>query len=255
MASLSAGRAVPSRINTEGALGVAAGKVIFEGALVCALAGFATPGATALGLVVLGVAKALADNSAVGAADGDVSVEFRKGTFQFANSAAADAITNADIGKTCYIVDDQTVARLPAGNTRSPAGKVVEVDARGVWVEVGDDIRKIWVPLRATDLVAANAAIYGFASPVNGVITDIRSSLEGNALTIGDATLTGKINAVAITTGVITITQAGSAIGDKDQATPTAANVVAVGDRVNFTVGGANTNAAAFAELMVEISF
>ena len=53
----------------------------------------------------------------------------------FANSAAADAITLADIGADCYIVDDQTVAKTSATNTRSVAGKVFDVDAEGVWVD------------------------------------------------------------------------------------------------------------------------
>ena len=58
------------------------------------------------------------------------------------------------------------------------------------------------------------------------------------ALATGDATLTGKIGANAITNGVITITQAGSAAGDVDSATPSAAKTVAAGDVISFTGGG-----------------
>ena len=54
---------------------------------------------------------------------------------QFANSAATDAITLADIGKDCFIVDDQTVAKTDGSGTRSRAGRVFDVDADGVWVE------------------------------------------------------------------------------------------------------------------------
>ncbi len=46
------------------------------------------------------------------------------GRHRFANSAAGDLITKADIGAACYIVDDQTVARTNGTNTRSPAGVV-----------------------------------------------------------------------------------------------------------------------------------
>jgi hypothetical protein len=53
---------------------------------------------------------------------------------------------------------------------------------------------------------------------------------------------------------VITITQAGSAVGDQDSAQPTAANAVVPGDRINFTVGGANTSATAYAQLLIEIT-
>ena len=40
-----------------------------------------------------------------------------------------------DIGKDCFIVDDQTVAKTNGANTRSRAGKVFDVDADGVWVD------------------------------------------------------------------------------------------------------------------------
>jgi carbonic anhydrase/acetyltransferase-like protein (isoleucine patch superfamily) len=94
------------------------------------------PGAVAVGLIVRGLAQEQADNSA-GAA-GDVTVESQPGVFPFANSAAGDAITRAEIGDDCYIVDDSTVAKTnPGGNTRSVAGKIVDVDAKGVWVRIG----------------------------------------------------------------------------------------------------------------------
>ncbi|HEY2070706.1 MAG TPA: hypothetical protein VGG48_14205 [Rhizomicrobium sp.] len=251
--ALSTGRAVSSRRDDRGSLGVAQGKHIYEGALVCASGGYALPGAHAIGLIALGVAEYEADNTAGN--DGDLNIDFRFGTFLFGNSAGADAITIADIGKHCYVVDDETVARTDAGNTRSPAGRIVDVAATGVWVRVGPDERKAYLPLRIDDLVGADARVFAFTSPVNGEITDVRCSLERHALAAGDATLTGRINGAAITGGLITITQAGSAVGDKDEATPTALNVVAVGDRVNFTVGGANTDATAFAQLVVTITY
>ena len=68
-------------------------------------------------------------------------------------------------------------------------------------------------------------------------------SVTEGVLTTGDATITAKINGVAITTGVITVTQAGSAAGDKDSCVPTALNVVAVGDELSLTVGGTNATA------------
>lgn len=93
--------------------------------------------------------------------------------------------------------------------------------------------------------------VYGFASPVAGTITNIQTRLKA-PLTTGDATLTGKIGNTAITGGVITITQSGSAIGDIDSASPSAANTVAVGSNVSFTVGGTN-DAAVGATVTVTI--
>ena len=133
MVALTESRLTKKRENLVFARGVAATKKIFEGALVCLSAtGFATPGAVATTLKADGRAKTTVDNTA--GADGAVKVEVEKGTFQFANSAAGDAITIADIGNDCYVVDDQTVAKTNGGATRSIAGKIVDVDALGVWV-------------------------------------------------------------------------------------------------------------------------
>ena len=81
------------------------------------------------------MALATVDNLA-GAA-GAVSAETETGVFRFKNSAAGDLITRADLGVDCYIVDDETVAKTSATNTRAIAGKVRDIDADGVWVQVG----------------------------------------------------------------------------------------------------------------------
>jgi hypothetical protein len=65
-----------------------------------------------------------------------VRVRIRRGVLQFANSASTDLVTRADIGKSAYMVDDQTVAKTSGSNTRSVAGIIRDVDAQGVWVEV-----------------------------------------------------------------------------------------------------------------------
>ena len=116
--------------------GVATGVKIFAGSLVCLSAtGVATPGAVATTLKSLGRAEETVDNTA--GADGAVTVKVKRGVFRFANSAAADEITAAEIGSDCYVVDDQTVAKTNGANTRSVAGKVFNVDAQGVWVVFG----------------------------------------------------------------------------------------------------------------------
>lgn len=106
---------------------------IHAGALVAANAtGYATPGAVATTLTYLGRAEEQKDNT--GNAPGAKTVLVRRGkVFKFLNSGA-DAVTQAEMGKTCYIVDDQTVAKTDGTGTRSAAGKVLGVDADGVWV-------------------------------------------------------------------------------------------------------------------------
>ena len=68
-------------------------------------------------------------------ADGAKSVLAKRGVFKFFN-AAADAVAAGDVGKDCYILDDQTVAKTNPNSTRAVAGIVQEVDADGVWVDV-----------------------------------------------------------------------------------------------------------------------
>lgn len=135
MAALTEPRTTAKRDSKSFGRGVAATKKIYEGSLVCLSAtGYATPGATATTLVADGLALETVDNTS--GADGALTVQVEKGTFRFANSTAGDAITRAEIGDDCYIVDDQTVAKTNGGTTRSVAGKIMDVDALGVWVKI-----------------------------------------------------------------------------------------------------------------------
>ncbi|MFZ1680357.1 MAG: hypothetical protein WAT70_05000, partial [Rhizobiaceae bacterium] len=92
-------------------------------------------GATATTLTAAGRAEQRVDNSDGAAAA--KSIRVRSGVFRWNNSAAGDAITAAEIGDECFIVDDNTVAKTNGGATRSVAGKIVNVDAHGVWVRTG----------------------------------------------------------------------------------------------------------------------
>lgn len=243
--ALSADRNTPRLEGDILSFGVVAGALVYAGALVMLnVSGYVTKGQAATGLFGVGRAE---ERATGGAADGDVTMRVRAGTFRFANSAAGDQITIADRGKVCYAVDDQTVAKTSNSGARSPAGFVADVDAQGVWVEF--DLAKMgaWLAAREEEVNVRVATlvgngVYRAISPVSGRLKKISSITEG-VLTTGDATLTAKINGVAVTNGVITITQAGSAAGDKDSATPTAANYVAEGDELSLTVGGTNATA------------
>lgn len=135
MAALAADRNTPEREGSIRVFNVAASTKIFYGALVVLNAGNAEPGSTATGLKAVGRSEEPVDNSSGSA--GDKQVRVRSGTFRYNNSASGDAITAADITSTCYIVDDQTVAKTDGTGTRSAAGKIFEVDDQGVWVTVG----------------------------------------------------------------------------------------------------------------------
>lgn len=134
MPALSADRNTPMKDGELIPVPIAANVKIFAGSLVVANAsGYAAPGSTATTLTYLGRAEEQVDNT--GGADAAKTVRVRrKKAFKFAN-LATDLVTQAELGKTCYIVDDQTVAKTNGTNTRSAAGKVLGVEADGVWVE------------------------------------------------------------------------------------------------------------------------
>ena len=136
MAALTADRNTPLRDAKDFEFPVLAAVKIFAGALVGfnASAAFARHGLTSTTFKCVGVAQELADNSA--GANGAINVKVRRGTFRFNNSSAGDLITLANVGSDCYVVDDQTVALTNGTSTRSVAGKIRDVDADGVWVEI-----------------------------------------------------------------------------------------------------------------------
>jgi hypothetical protein len=133
MTALTQDRNTPSRSRSKRTLPVKAAAKIFAGAMSGIDAtGFLVPMSTSATLKCVGRNERRVDNTA--GANGAVNGEVSTGTFRFANSAAADLITLADIGADCYAVDDQTVAKTSATSTRSVAGKIFDVDASGVWV-------------------------------------------------------------------------------------------------------------------------
>ena len=71
-------------------------------------------------------------------------------------------------------------------------------------------------------------------------VSTVYAVLNG-ALATADGTATFAINGANITTGVVTLTNAGSAAGVKYSATPTALNTGVAGDVIRVTVGGGST--------------
>ncbi len=108
---------------------MAAAARIHAGHMVCANArGYAVMGSNATGLTSLGMATEFVDNST--GSDGDQSILVRKGkAFSFSNNGASP-VTQALVGKPCYIADSQSVAAV--GDV--VAGTVLFIDADGVWV-------------------------------------------------------------------------------------------------------------------------
>lgn len=136
MPALTADRNTPYREGGQYQFPMAANARIYAGGIVMLNAtGYATKGAVATGQICVGRAEEQEDNT--GGAAGDKAVSVRSGVYKYANSAATDAITIAEIGDNCFIIDDQTVAKTDGTGTRSVAGRVVGVESDGVWVRMG----------------------------------------------------------------------------------------------------------------------
>lgn len=121
-------------------LGLKAGAVVLHGtfALVDST-GFAVASNTnVLGThKCLGVWDASYDNT--GGSDGDrIGVVRRKQVFLFKN-LSTDAVTQADLGATVYVADNQSIAKTHNTNARPVAGKFLGFDTEftdHVWVEI-----------------------------------------------------------------------------------------------------------------------
>ena len=135
MAALSAARNTPERAGGVVGYPVKASVKPIQGGIAVLSAGYAAPGTAATGLIAIGRFEETVDNTS--GANGAVTAQVKRGTFQFGNSTAGDLIAQVDAGADCYIVDDQTVAKTNGSNTRSVAGKIIAVDADGVWVKIG----------------------------------------------------------------------------------------------------------------------
>lgn len=134
MAALTTDRNTLKRDAVQFEFPVAANTMLYAGGIGCVnSSGYAVPGSTSTTLKAIGRIDEVANN--VGGAAGAIRVKLRRGCYGFANSTAGDLITLADVGASCYIVDDQTVAKTNGGATRSVAGVIRDVDAKGVWVE------------------------------------------------------------------------------------------------------------------------
>jgi hypothetical protein len=121
----------------------AAAQLIYAGAIVCRnSSGYAAKGATATGMVGIGRAEERVDNS--GGNAGDLKIRVRPGVYRYLNSTSTDAITITEIGKPCYVVDDEKVAKTDGTGTRSIAGFVEDVDAQGVWVRFDEALARAY---------------------------------------------------------------------------------------------------------------
>jgi hypothetical protein len=88
--------------------------------------------------------------------------------------------------------------------------------------------------------------------PWRGRIDRWYSSID-NAITTADGSVSLTINGTAVTGSTITVTYTGSAVGDVDSATPTAANYVNEGDYIGIvTTGACDTTCITHFEIVID---
>ena len=138
----------------------------------------------------------------------------------------------------------------PKGAAAASANTVYQADGAGSgsWAKVGasnintssiKDVNKIYLTYSIPDL--NSAASYYMVCPLAGILTKIWSVIDG-ALATADNVLTFEIATVAVTGGTITITQAGSAAGDVDSCTPSAARTLTAGQALEIISNGGTSS-------------
>lgn len=204
-----------------------------KGAIVSVVSGtgYAINGATAITHLVQGWATETVANTG---ADGAASVEFTYGAGLFSNTAATDNVTQADFGKPCFLVDNDTVAKGSGGGTRSIAGIVLGLVDAKVAVLVGPHIS---ASLRAL-LALGGGTLANFqiatGTITNGVCvinTGIVVTANTYVIPVPLAAITGSINV-----GPLAHIKASDVVG--------AAGVGAVTINVLSSAGSTDTDAA-----------
>ncbi len=131
MAHAAAPLNTPERPGIITRLPLAAATLIYQGTFAALnSSGNAVRGSDTAGLRVMGCATESVDNS-TGLA-GDAGIDVKRGVFLFSNSET-NAVDADDIGKLCFVEDDNTVAET--STHKVIAGRVVGVESRGVWVD------------------------------------------------------------------------------------------------------------------------
>lgn len=186
------------------------------------------------------------------AAEGALFSAYTRGVFKVPKSTAAAMVAGHWVKWDKSAANCTLIATAADDFNLGRVRSAVADTATEVEIIIEDRLRRsVNVILPIADVAAvADSAVK--AAPFAGRITRFWSQLQGGAIN-GDAVVTGKIGATAITTGVLTLTASGSAAGDIDTAYPTALNIVAAGDLlVCSSDGGGSTSRAVDAYMEIE---
>lgn len=117
-----------------------ASKVFYNGAMIALepTGGFAVPAVSTVGHRVVGTCDLanLLSKDTTGLSDGDYVIPTKLGVFPFKIGTSTDAVTQADVGNDVFVLDDQTIGRLPTGG-RPIAGQLFAVVGTLAYVGIG----------------------------------------------------------------------------------------------------------------------
>lgn len=218
-----------------------ASKVFYNSALVMKSAadGYLIPAATTANGRVMGWAELQQHPSldTTGQADGFYSVPVVSGVGLVKNGTSTDACVKADEGKRVYVLDDQTVSRLPGAN-RPVAGILHKVRS--------SSLVEIYIPrcgmgsgnVLGDQLTAASEALSAAgAISAATLVTLLTLPTGAQAFTLPDGLFPGQTKIVTV------VAIAGSPVGTITPATPSGFATVtalgAVGDSVMLIWTGA----------------
>jgi len=154
------------------------------------------------------------------------------------NKTLTSAVLNTGVSGTA-VLDEDTMST-------NSATQLATQQSIKAYVDSG---KKILVQGEIADI--SSAASTWAISPVAGDIVAIYTVIDG-AITVGDAAITFEIAGTPVTNGGITIAYSGSAAGDVDSSTPSAANTVTAGQAIEIITDGGSTDAAK-ATVVIEI--
>ena len=128
----------------------------------------------------------------------------------------------------------------PKGADTAAAGTIFVADGAGSGsFTVINNSNKVFVSHLIDDISTASSS--WILPGVAGTITDIGCVIDGTIAT-ADAGLSFEIGGTPITSGGITVAFSGSAAGDVDTSSPSAANVITATDPIEIITDGASTN-------------
>ena len=154
---------------------------------------------------------------------------------------ASDPLSNVKIvveqgGDNMYVKSGGTLT-VESGGTLTVAGVTIDATTLAMTglTATAVELNQYCVSIDVDD---ASAETSNFINcPHAGTVDKIYAVVD-SAINTADVTITSKIATQAITTGVVTLTQAGSAAGTTANCSPSAAKTVTAGQAIEFVVSG-----------------